>query len=79
MVSSEPSLSATGSCIRILEAANTHVKTFTVTSALVVGNIAERLDRNQIERLLHELQTVSHVWGYSVPLTRVNLVAGRRG
>lgn len=72
IVSVEPSISDDGPAIPILEAGHTHVKTFAATGASVVGNIEKRLSTAEVESYLASLEKVSVVWGYMVPLEKVN-------
>lgn len=72
IVSPEPSIPDNGPVIPILEAAHTHVKTFAATGASIVGNIESRLSTAEIESYLASLEKVSIVWGYMVPLEKVN-------
>ena len=74
MVSAEPKIPESGPVIPILEAAHTHVKTFAATGASIVGNIKARLSIAEIESYLVSLEKVSVVWGYIVPLDKVNEV-----
>jgi hypothetical protein len=78
IVSERPLLDPDGPVIALVEAANTRVETFNATSSSVVGNVADRVDRDAVDAFRGELKAVSRVWGLNVPLTRVNLVANRR-
>jgi hypothetical protein len=74
IVSAEPIIPESGPVIPILEATHTHVNTFAATGASIVGNIETRLSTSEIESYLVSLEKVSVVWGYMVPLDKVNEV-----
>jgi hypothetical protein len=70
--SNEPSVPDNGPEIPIFEAGHTHVKTFAATGASIVGNIETRLSVTEIELYLESLEKTSVVWGYMIPLEKVN-------
>ena len=74
LVSADPSIPTDGPPIRITAAGNTHIKTFAATGASVVGNIEARLSAAEIDGHLAALSKVSKVWGYRIPLKKVDAV-----
>ena len=67
-----PSLESHGPPIHIREAGHLHVKTFPETATEITGNISARLDASEVERALNEQQAKSTVWGYRLPVAKVN-------
>jgi hypothetical protein len=71
-VQASPYLGPNGPPIRLRETGRLHIKTFAETATQITGNIRLRLDLAEAERALKELERASIVWGYRVPVAKVN-------
>jgi hypothetical protein len=71
-VQPSPCLAPDGPPIHLRKPGHLHVKTFPETATEIIGNVCLGLNVAEVERALAEQRQKSIVWGYRVPVIKVN-------
>ena len=71
-VHTSPELDPGGVVLHLQDVGHLHIKTFPETRSEIHGNVASRLIRTEVLRALEAQRKKSIVWGYRIPIQKVN-------